>query len=295
LILEAKDFENPFFQVLTTSNDIIEVAYMDLEERNNFSPMTYPQELAITTKNKYFELKEITVSKSTDLKNQLKRFLLEEAISKASMLGLKPYSVNSYKLDILMDEMPTKSNNQFGKESKMHLHYEHMMGKINGASNVIAMNSRIGPAQYMIINSNTYKFLYPYFSTCPESFSRKGDREYVFRTGNHPFGDLPVYIHDSMKDDLILLGRKGQPQDGGIKIAFQDNGQTFTPEISLSTIWRDQQVDKRINCVDNNSYVKLKYSIVEVGSNLHNFYYTIYLDRGLVAKRKAKLNRLSTL
>jgi hypothetical protein len=78
--------------------------------------------------------------------------------------------------------------------------------KILNLSNYIAIEGRIGPAQWMLVNSKTYQFLLKYF----------GQMNFLFDNGNLVIGNIRCFVNNNVEDDVILFGRKNSPEQPGV-------------------------------------------------------------------------------
>ena len=112
-----------------------------------------------------------------------------------------------------------------------------LISKILNASNYIATEGRIGPAQYVVTNGNLAAALQDIagYTTLNPTKSKISGTGQLYPVGQ--IGDISIYVDPYMKynDNRILVGRKNQPdQPGVVFIPYLVNWVIKYPSLSIS-------------------------------------------------------------
>ena len=147
-----------------------------------------------------------------------------------------------------------------------------IIAKFNNASNLIATEGRIGPAQFIVSNSKTYKYILSFI----------GGMQYLYKGNELWIGNMPYIINESVEDDKILLGRKNQiDQPGTHCLIMVDDGGYI-------------QFQKMVNPDNFDTKLVMYYCIDNVG--FHTYYQIMKLDtRDIAYYRNLKLQRIKEI
>ena len=190
-------FENKFFTIIDDKNDTNSVIVTSVDfSQSTMSP-------AILNKSFIFKTINISVSRYTQhdeeirfLYNSIKTNIYKEFFKQITILGEKNRSAN-IKFDIDIPDIRKNSKN-IGRS---------IVARLNNASNYIASQGRIGPAQWLVSNNKTYNYILSYMT----------DLGLIYNSdGQLMIGNAPFIIDELIDDDIILLGRKNGIEQPGV-------------------------------------------------------------------------------
>jgi len=181
-----KDLENIFFPIMPSEQRRMSLLFVDYHRHEeNLDIYQGLQGPDIFTKSS--TLNDHTLSE--DFKKQL----FDEYVEKIIPLSIKnrENSKTNEKFDIDIDKWeeewkisPVDTDNEWRKIRKI-------VARLNSCSSYIAVDGRIGPSQFVIMNQKTYDFL-----------------QDIVGSIINDFGYMGIHISDKMEDGNILLGRK---------------------------------------------------------------------------------------
>ena len=159
------------------------------------------------------------------------------------------------KFDIFVDKIIKEfSQEKFNKEDKI---MRRIYGNFLNASNYITNNGRYGPANFFISNHKNYN----------------DTNKYIKDINN-----IKYEINNSIKDDIIIVGRKNSVENNGIHcFIYSDNDKNI--------------IFNKIETPYNISYV-IYYTIEEIGSYAENQYLTLH-TKDITYYRKEKIKKIN--
>jgi len=157
--------------------------------------------------------------------NELTQVISKEIVGKIRSLALKnrvsytaPKAVNGIdsKFDLDVDAYLAASGTPGGETT--HSIQRKLIAKINNASNFIATDGRVGPAQYLVTNGNLASVIQDIagYTINPVNAGKLNTNGQLYPMGN--VGNIAIYVDPYMRwdDNYIYLGRKNSVDQPGI-------------------------------------------------------------------------------
>jgi hypothetical protein len=222
--IKPEELENDLYSIKGTITDRTNVMFVDFQYSNTpITPLTsgaYPSVVSPNIFTKLISLDKsafyiTTGSPNIDMSKEIvTRELNREFIKVLSELGEKHREKEDFKrFDINVSDMKKK-----GAEVPRGI-----IAKILNLANLIAIQGRIGPLQYLIANNKTYNYI----------LNNLGSNvNFMVKNGNLWFGNVKFIVDDSVEDDKILCGRKNSIDQPGIHclILTDENGDILFQE-----------------------------------------------------------------
>ncbi|NPV12801.1 MAG: hypothetical protein HPY57_13530 [Ignavibacteria bacterium] len=213
-----------------------------LEDENTYPGVIGPDvftksvavgDIEISSALKRTQIEDIKASTGMDIVQKLESVLINEltqTISKqivdkirtlagenrASHTTPKDASGNS-KFDFNVDDYTAVAGPAPGGET-YHSIQRKLVAKINNASNFIATDGRVGPAQYLITNGNLASVLQDVagYTIAPTNVGKLNTNGQLYPMGN--IGNITIYVDPYMRwdDNRIFLGRKNSVDQPGL-------------------------------------------------------------------------------
>jgi len=157
--------------------------------------------------------------------NELTQVISKEIVGKVRNLALK--NRTSYtapkmadgvtsKFDLNVDTYVAALNTGMGETT--HSIQRKLIAKINNASNFIATDGRIGPAQYLVTNGNLASVIQDIagYTINPVNAGKLNTNGQLYPMGN--VGNIAIYVDPYMRwdDNYIYLGRKNSVDQPGL-------------------------------------------------------------------------------
>ena len=265
--IKPEQFENDFFSIkgtpqLNTSLVFFDFQYVSTPIGLNGMSILINQMPSISPNvfQKNIQLKQLVFNNTLNM-SDIKNHLDKEFIKIMSDLGEKHRETAPKNFDININDMRRKGMSPD----------RGIIAKLNNVSNYIAVEGRIGPAQFIVSSIKTYQYILKYI----------GGMNYLFKGNDLWIGNMPYKIDNSVEDDIILLGRKNQIDQPGVHclILTDDDGY-----ISFQPI-----VDPNFN-----TKVILHYNIVDVGFHPQYQFFKIN-TRDITYYRNLKLQKIKEI
>jgi len=190
-------------------------------------------DIEISSTLKRTQIEDIKASTGMDIVQKLESVLINEltqTISKqivAKIEVLAEENRNSHtapkdaagnsKFDFDVDAYTSLGGNAPGGET-YHSIQRKLIAKINNASNFIATDGRVGPAQYLVTNGNMASVLQDVagYTLNPPTMSKMNTNGQLYPMGS--IGQIAIYVDPYMRwdDNRIFLGRKNSVDQPGL-------------------------------------------------------------------------------
>ena len=157
--------------------------------------------------------------------NELTQVISKEIVGKIRNLALKnrisytaPKAVDGVtsKFDLDVDDYLTHLGTGMGETT--HSVQRKLIAKLNNASNFIATDGRIGPAQYLVTNGNLASVIQDIagYTINPVNAGKLNTNGQLYPMGN--VGQIAIYVDPYMRwdDNYIYLGRKNSVDQPGL-------------------------------------------------------------------------------
>jgi len=259
---------NPTINILELDNDMFtispvnelrcQISYMSYNSNATQhiipSSNTYPSQLSINLNSKIISLKRISFSINRNytedqinsyVKSIVKTELRSKFIPIILELGNKNiFNINSDtkkidNFDIIIDKIEKKHSQEIGNKKNDKIRND-ICSKINISSSYIAINGRIGPANFYLSNSKTHNFL----------------NKYLY-DGNK----VKYEIDNSIKESCIIIGRKNTIDNNGVHcFIYSDNKKNIIfdkTETPYSTDYSFYYSIESIGSSSENQYLSL--------------------------------------
>jgi len=268
--IKPEIFDNNFFTVKYINQPQGSISYVDFQVTPSLNSFL-PASMSPIVMSKNIKLKQLVIpvnfySIDTDLFwsiyytiiNEIKR----EFFKKITVLGEQ----NRNNQDINFDIIPRniKKNNQDVGNS--------ILNRLNNASNYLAFQGRIGPAQWLISNKETYNHLLSFMI----------DLNLTYNKDNHlMINNMSFFVDELVDDDIILVGRKNTVQQPGVHcfILTDEQGNIQFHEIS--------------NSMNYNNLI-MYFAIEDFGIQPYLQYFKIHTT-DLAYQRYKKLNKIKQI
>lgn len=285
-------FENKLFTIKGTPNYTTTVSFIDFQMSNqsgwntvagnSFGSLSLQNVLPPTPTistissnvfQKTFNLNnkiEFNVSNSTLFKlnpEDIKKIITNKFIEKITELGKynRESNIENQKYNISITKLKKEVKESYTIARKI-------ISKILMSGNNIAMNGRIGPAQYLISNSKTYDYIMNYLTHI----------EIIYDNNNVKIGNMIYYVDDAVQDDVIVFGRKNKIEQTGVHCLILTDDEGYV---------QYQQIN---NPYSLSTKFVLFYEIIDVGFTPEKQYMTID-TRDISYKRFKKLERIKEI
>ena len=199
---------------------------------NVFTKTIQVGDIEITSALKRTEIEDIKASTGMDIVQKLESVLINElsqTISKEIVQKVKELcelnrashttpktSTGDYKFDFNVDGYVTGWNGAGGETS--HSLQRKLISKINNASNYIANEGRVGPAQYIVTNGNLASVMQDVasYTINPVQGSNLNTNGQLYPVGK--IGNMTLYVDPYMRwdDNRVFLGRKNSVDQPGL-------------------------------------------------------------------------------
>lgn len=269
--IRPEQLENKFFTIKGTIRPDTTVMFVDFQ----YSPIAGPQVGLLNSSSSFPTISPNVYQKSLHLnpvcfnyKNItteiIQNELYKEYFKKLSELGEQHRESATdlmQKFDIDISKIRKKSMSPDRA----------IIAKFNNASNLMATEGRIGPAQFIVSNSKTYNYILNYI----------GQMQFLYKGKELWIGNMPYLVNENVEDDKILLGRKNQIDQPGIHclIMVDEEGYILFQEVA-----------------DPNFQTKLIMSFCIDSIGFHPYYQVMKLDtRSLAYYRNQKLMRIKEI
>lgn len=260
--------ENNFYTIKGTSQDSTNITFVDFQ----YNPIAGPVgSNTFTTLSPNIFQKTIKVQPLTLLKKDLTIENIKNEINKdffKVITGLANHHREFFTQGSKKFNIDVKDLKKRGIDVSRGI-----IAKFNNASNLIAVEGRIGPSQYLVSNGETYDYILKYI----------GHNQFLFNTnGMMMIGNMPYIIDNSIEDDNILFGRKNSIDQPGVHclILTDDKGD----------ILLDETADPEFI----NNKITIYYKIVDLGFHPYHHFYSIK-TRNIAYYRNLKLQRIKEI
>lgn len=257
--IKSEFLNNVYYSVNNVNSPQVNISYMDYQYSTTSSTTTfqngngsYPITISpnIYTKTIKLDYLEISLNPFMNINNmnveqlifsQIRNEIDKSYIKKLTELGKKhriSAPVNSLDINIKDIKLQCEPENKSVSRN--------IISKFMMANNYIATIGRIGPAQWLMSNSKTYRYI----------LSILDSNDLTFVNNNIMFGNIPYVVNDLIDDDIMLLGRKNDVTTTGIHcfILTDDNGYIYFQE-DISSMYNLQK------------QYRIYYKIEDYGSN----------------------------
>jgi hypothetical protein len=270
--IKPEELNNTFFTIIPVNNSIIDVSYMDYRINN---PSAQTSSLSTTV-----GLQVYTKTFKTDIRlgfksqdhlddnhsNYIKFInsgIQKNFIEEISKLGEQNRNEN-------LDNNRLDINIKYFKTDDSVLTSRKLLSKFISAGSFIAVNGRIGPANFMISNSKTYKYILNYLIGIQHVYDGNGILQ---------LGTIAYNINNSIDDGLILMGRKNNMENIGTHCLILTDTDGFIKFDEIKT--------------PQGNHIIMYYCIASVGS-AYSQYLTLN-SRSISYYRKEKLKKLNSI
>jgi hypothetical protein len=201
--IESKLFNNDFYEVKGVNTQTPTISFIGFQSSPNANSNFGT--ISLNLYNKTFNLKQLKITvpiflNFNDIKDvylvyqQIKIEINKEYFKKITDLGEQHRNID-LKFDI--------TNRQLNKGNII-------IPRLLSASNYIATQGRIGPAQWIVSNKKTYNFFLSYLK----------DNLSYDQNNNLIIGNMKWIINNFIDDDIALLGRKNKLDGPGASCFF---------------------------------------------------------------------------
>lgn len=278
--INIKYLENDLYSIRQTQTTRSSISYFDF----NYSPPVQTLNLSsYGTVGPNVYLKNIQLKK---LEFLIDPYLNEYMVSQVCFETIKnEINKDAYKLITSLGEKnrltaPTNITNFNIKELKEKYgdrFTKSVMSKFISICNYIASQGRIGPAQYVISNPKTYKYILSNLDTIDFTYDKNGN----FFIDN---GHTPYIVDNLVDDDVIIFGRKNKIDQSGVHCAIltDENNDIIFHKISSADTFTQQ------------SKLVMYYEVFDVGVN-PEFQFMKINTRTLAYYRFLKLKKIKEL
>jgi len=250
--------DNNFYTIKGTTQDTTNIRFVNFQY--GVSPNIYQK--AVKVQSLTFLNKDITIK---DIKNEIDKdfFKIITGLSNQhSEIASSILPNISKKFDINIKDLKSKGLSVDRT----------IIAKFNNVSNLIAVEGRIGPSQYIVSNNDTYNYILNYI----------GHNQFLFHNGIMMIGNMPYIINDNIEGDIILLGRKNRIDQPGVHCLILTNDKG---DILFDTTYDPKMINKKVT---------IYYKIVDLGTHPYYQFYSIK-TRNIAYYRKLKLKRIKDL
>jgi hypothetical protein len=198
-----------------------------------FSKSVQVGDIEISSTLKRTQIEDIKAATGMDIVQKLESVLINEltqTISKQIVLKIQELgeknkashtapkdAVGNSKFDFDVDAYTNVTGSAPGGET-YHSIQRKLVAKINNASNFIATDGRVGPAQYLVTNGNIASILQDVagYTINPANMSKMNTNGQLYPMGN--IGNISIYVDPYMlwDDNRIFLGRKNSVEQPGL-------------------------------------------------------------------------------
>jgi len=198
-----------------------------------FSKSVQVGDIEISSTLKRTQIEDIKAATGMDIVQKLESVLINEltqTISKQIVLKIQELAeknkashtapkdaIGNSKFDFDVDAYTNISGSAPGGET-YHSIQRKLVAKINNASNFIATDGRVGPAQYLVTNGNIASILQDVagYTINPANMSKMNTNGQLYPMGN--IGNIAIYVDPYMRwdDNRIFLGRKNSVEQPGL-------------------------------------------------------------------------------
>jgi hypothetical protein len=185
-------------------------------------------DIEISSSLKRTQIEDIKASTGMDIVQKLESVLINEltqTISKQIVAKIRELA-NKNKNSATSPDFDFNVDNYIGSTGfgpapggeTTHSIQRKLIAKINNASNFIATDGRVGPAQYLVTNGNLASVIQDIagYTINPVNASKLNTNGQLYPMGN--IGNLAIYVDPYMRwdDNRIFLGRKNSVEQPGI-------------------------------------------------------------------------------
>jgi len=280
--IKLDELENNFFQLKGATSQTVNIMFVDFQYSNNIQPATssnttYPTVIGPSIYQKTANLKPLVFEDFQnltvkDIMNQIQKDIFEKIAELGKhhreYTAIKNFDINIREMKKALDTDTERNNSIIARK---------IIAKINHVSNYIAIEGRIGPAQFLISNNKTYQYILQYLD----------DISFLFNDKNElTIGNIVYHIDNSLEDDYIFVGRKNSIDQPGVHCIIEVDNQGF--------IKFDEFEFFEVGNYNKNKNLMMHYSIVDCG--LHPYYqYYAMNTRDISYYRNLKLQRIKEL
>jgi len=158
-------------------------------------------------------INELTQTISKQIVDKIRTLAGENRVSRTTPKN----SDGTYKFDFDVDSYVAVTGAAPGGET-YHSIQRKLVAKINNASNFIATDGRVGPAQYLVTNGNLASVLQDVagYTIAPTNVGKLNTNGQLYPMGN--IGNIAIYVDPYMRwdDNRIFLGRKNSVDQPGL-------------------------------------------------------------------------------
>jgi hypothetical protein len=266
--IPIKVFENEFYNTIKTNKQNCIVKTIDFiitGSNNNTNTNTYNgQPLSSFTSNNFSTISPTIIQKNIILKPltiKLSSFNYQNTIQELIKIidnKLKTEFFNKVSniittsKEVNFNFSITQLEKKYSKKDIMpHRQIgEIILSKIFNGANYITKESRMGPANWVVLNKKTYDKLYKHMTELILTYDKNG---------NIVLNNIPILVNDLILDNEILLGRKNRIEETGI------NAFLLTDENDNLLIY------KTSNISTINSDFTIYYAVEELGTAEVNY------------------------
>ncbi len=215
-------FNNDLYSITGVNAKNVSISYIDLQyttsttcttlqSGNNYPITVSPNVFSKSIQLDYVDIsfKHYTINNEIEdmkiLLDNLKNEINKSYFKQLTNLGEKhriTAPMNSF--DINISDIKLKYNSK-DKNISQNVSRD-IISKLMMSSNYIATICRFGPAQWIISNTNTYRYILENIDSA----------NLTFNNNNMLFGNMPYIVDDLIDDDIILIGRKNDSTTPGL-------------------------------------------------------------------------------
>lgn len=183
-------------------------------------------DIEITSALKRTQIEDIKASTGMDIVQKLESVLINELtqtiskqivakITELAELARTRVTVPTAKFDF---NVTTYLSGTAPQGETTHSVQRKLVAKINNASNFIATDGRVGPAQYLVTNGNIASVLQDVstYTLNPPAMSKLNTNGQLYPMGN--LGQIAIYVdpYQTWNDNRVFLGRKNSVDQPGL-------------------------------------------------------------------------------
>lgn len=242
------------FSIKTTKSDNFELLFVDIkydiDNKNDTEENTYPVFPNPNVFSYCSVLSEYIISYDEDIIESFKEYIYNQFID--LILELTNKKIENDKTGLC-----EKFNYKYDNTLDLVSNQRKIISKILNSSNFIAIDGRVGPAQYAIMNKFTFDFFYKEDANIiQKSVSEEDDVSYNI-------AGINVLLSEKLENGIILQGRRNSIDQPCVHLIINND---------------DVTID------DKNNEIKLKMKLVDVGFHPEKQYNQIKIDLSKMKK-----------
>ena len=233
--IKLNELENDLYTIKESKSKNFSMVFVDFQypgynsSLGSSSGSPYQQTISPNVFTKYVSLNSLIFQTNNLTIDDIKYEINKEFIKKITELGEQnrefapKTSPTTSKFDINIEQMKMNIIDSKNVTQSAWISRK-IITKILNITNYIAINGRIGPAQWLISNSKTYHYI----------LENLGNVNFLMKNNILNLGNMPYIINELVENDIILLGRKNNIDSPGVHciILTDDDGYILFNEIS---------------------------------------------------------------